>query len=165
MKKVLRGLLPFLGIILGILLGISGTFLWVGEKMEFVLETATLHQLAFEANEATNQYLRSSDANASIYALEHLIKIYENYFRNANGETISETTLYDFAVSHVRLGNLYEEMGNTQGATENFERGFEIIKKNGIFEQWNGTDKEIETVSDFKEFVNNLDDKLRKQGF
>jgi tetratricopeptide (TPR) repeat protein len=158
-KKFLSLLLPF---ILGLLLGVGGMTLWAARSLQFIVETTALSFLAYENKEATDQYLYPSSIDSSIYAMQHLIKFKDDFYRkNINQNKFSKTFLHDLAVAYIRLGNLYEKKGDMEKAAQNFNKGFEIALSQNLFDKWKGTEKEIKTIHDFKKFVTELDNRLQ----
>lgn len=161
LRKVLVWLLPFVA---GILIGAGSIALWSAKSLQFITETITLGYLAYENEEALNQYLYSPDVNISIYAMQHFIKFREDFYKkNVNQKNISQTFFHDLVISYVRLGNLYEKKGNKEKANQSFKKGLEIVFTQGLYERWKGTEKEIKDVDNLRKFVAELDNRLRKQ--
>jgi len=170
-KKVLFFTLPF---ILGIIVGLGGSQ-WTVKGLQFGKDYIKMSYLEFEIDEATKQYLFSSDIDTSIYALEHFISFSEKFYKEnvidaSGGNKESKVPIlleknfpFDLAVAHVRLGNLYEKKGDKKKADENFGRGLAIVNTYKIFDGWKGTGKEIKTTDNLRKFVDELDDRLRKK--
>ena len=177
MKHTIKRILIFMLIfILGTISGVAGTA-WLGKVSQGIqtgMEFITLSYLSFELDEATNQYLYSTNIDISIYALEHLIKFNEDFYNRyiltpetkKNSKVIKffdRSLPFDSAVAYVRLGNLYEKKGEQEKAAQCFRKGLKIMLTQKLFEGWKGTKKEIKTVEDIRRLVAELDDRLREQ--
>ncbi len=161
-KKFLSLLLPF---ILGLIVGVGGMTLWFAKSLQFIVETTALSYSAYENKEATEQYLYPSNIDTSIYAMQHLIKFKEDFYKkNIKQDELSKTFLHDLVVAYVRLGKLYEKKGDKEKALQNFRKGLEIVSNHKLYEKWKGTEKEIRTIDDLKKFVAELDSRLIKLG-
>lgn len=149
---------------MGVLIGAGGATLWSARSLQFIIETITLSHLAYENEEAAEQYLYSRDINTSIYALQHLIKVMEDFYGGKSDlKKISRPVFHDLAVSYVRLGNLYEKKKDNEKANNSFKKGLEIILGDDLFKGWRGTEKEIKTTDDLKRYVAELDKRLREK--
>lgn len=176
-KNIVKKILFFIvAVILGVILGVGGT-IWTAKKIDKEIQSGkdfiTMSYLAFEIEEATQQYMFSSDIDTSIYALEHLISFDENFYKKyvmdaskhkkrSNVPRLLEKNFpFDLAVAYVRLGNLLKKKGNTEKAEAAYKKGFEIVNTHKIFDGWKGTEKEIKTIDNLKKFVDELDDRHR----
>jgi len=154
----------FLLFIIGVLIGAGGATLWSTRSLQFIIETITLSYLAYENEEATEQYLHSPNIDSSIYALQHLIKFEEDFYRGKTDlKKISKPVIHDLAVSYVRLGNLYEKKGDNEKANNSFRKALEIVLREDLFKGWKETEKEIKTIDDLKRYVVELDKRLREK--
>lgn len=112
--------------------------------------------LARESEDAMRQYLSSSPL-VGMYALEHLIQVYEmskEFYETPNLQLLSKRGwTFDLAVSYARLGNLAERAGEKERASQAFAKALALFRQAG---------REIKSGAELKEIIQRLDDNARK---
>lgn len=98
-----------------------------------------------------------------INSITSLIEYLEELCNKKNDASYCEKPVYyDMTIQYVRLGSAYEKKGKLDIANDNYRKGFEIAKREGVFSKWMGTEKEIKTPDDLKIYVRKLDNDLKK---
>ena len=124
--------------------------------METYQDTLIYEFLTKEAAITYDTYSSVNDYNVKIHALNHFIEMVESVDRNQSFQAI----LVDVAFSYGRLGMIYELAGKNEQADIAYARALEILGDLGTFNDYKGTDKEINDVDELKGLLEMLDNSM-----
>ncbi len=145
-SKLLYGAL---GLCIGAVAGVGCSWWWFESSLLAADTLQALYWTAWEQEQAMAPYL-ARNFESGTFALNHVIRVLEKYEER---QTPGIPVGVDLALAYTRLGLLAEAAGDNGGASEAFSRGLEVARK---------SDPKIESVTELKDLVQQIDESFRK---
>ena len=148
-----RLLIGTLGFAVGAGAGVTGSFWWITSGMKAASEVAITYYVGWESEKAIRQYM-SPNHSVGMYALEHLIDVYE-FYRGQDLRVLNKTVLAsDLGLSYGRLAVLAEKAGMEGKAAEAISRAIAAFQEAG---------QSVRSAEEVKQIVQRFDAGYQKE--